>query len=95
MNSPSKFEDICPYCEIMLRADRLSEHIKLRCTKAPRELVATRAQKTQPGLKRKAKSIKKRPQTSTSGRLTKDYETGLQKAAYARYVRNQRDAMPD
>jgi hypothetical protein len=90
----------CPYCDATVSEKRIEKHKALRCPKAPAEVVASRPPQpkrkiSQP--KRKISQPKRKisQPPPLSGTQLKDYEYGLQKTAYARFVRAQRDSMSD
>ena len=84
----------CPYCDAPVSLERLDDHKRLRCPKAPPEILQLRPT---PLPKRKVKRSKAgNPfKSSKGGRLDRDIEHEQLKLAYARFVRDQRDSMSD
>jgi len=78
---------VCPLCGVAVRATRFESHLVLQCPKAPDAIVALRPRKPKSG----RRHIKSAETIGSAG----DYERGLQKVAYAAYVRAQRDSMSD
>ncbi len=78
----------CEYCSVPIISDRLQKHIELRCPRAPDHI-----KKLRPAPRRRQRFSKSNslPNVHTQ----QDYMRGLQKVAYAKYIRAQLDSMSD
>jgi len=73
---------LCPYCQCPVGAQNIEAHKLNRCPDAPPDIIAARPKKV-------------RRSRSGKSKLYEDAERGMQRVAYAKFVRDQLDSMSD
>jgi hypothetical protein len=79
----------CPYCHRRVKAKNLYIHVQRECLKSPAAFMAGRSPA------RPKSKAGKNIHAAKRGHIIKNQEAESQRIAYAKFVRAQRDAMPD